>query len=136
MVNRKSIYIVTTTHPKEKFRRVYKQFFGKLIMTTVKEENKDAECEIRSTAKLNRCRLPCLQFVFQIGLHIDMGKAKKAKGSNKAAVKASKKEKQAKKVEQKSKKQLALEAAADEEDLLTTLEEFRALSGLASYILV
>ncbi|OAV87350.1 hypothetical protein, variant [Puccinia triticina 1-1 BBBD Race 1] len=56
-----------------------------------------------------------------------MGKAKKAKASNKAAVKASKKEKQAKKVEQKSKKQLALEAAADEEDLLTTLEEFRAL---------
>ncbi|OAV87349.1 hypothetical protein PTTG_00591 [Puccinia triticina 1-1 BBBD Race 1] len=55
-----------------------------------------------------------------------MGKAKKAKASNKAAVKASKKEKQAKKVEQKSKKQLALEAAADEEDLLTTLEEFRA----------
>jgi len=55
-----------------------------------------------------------------------MGKAKKAKGTNKAAVKASKKEKQAKKVEQKSKKQLALEAAAEEEDLLTTLEEFRA----------
>ncbi|KAA1138403.1 hypothetical protein PGTUg99_001126 [Puccinia graminis f. sp. tritici] len=55
-----------------------------------------------------------------------MGKAKKAKASNKAAVKASKKEKQAKKVEQKSKKQLALEAAAEEEDLLTTLEEFRA----------
>ncbi|KNZ62983.1 hypothetical protein VP01_11g6 [Puccinia sorghi] len=56
-----------------------------------------------------------------------MGKAKKAKSTNKAAVKASKKEKQAKKVEQKSKKQLALEAAAEEEDLLTTLEEFRAL---------
>lgn len=54
-----------------------------------------------------------------------MGKAKKGKPNNKAAVKAAKKEKQAKKVEQKSKKQLKAEKVAEEEDLLVTLEEFR-----------
>ncbi|KAH9815522.1 hypothetical protein DFH28DRAFT_1082337 [Melampsora americana] len=54
-----------------------------------------------------------------------MGKTKKGKPNNKAAIKAAKKEKQAKKVEQKSKKQLKAEKVAEEEDLLVTLEEFR-----------
>ncbi|MBW0486180.1 hypothetical protein O181_025895 [Austropuccinia psidii MF-1] len=69
----------------------------------------------------------CITFrLFNSYREITMGKAKKSKTGNKAAVKAAKKEKQAKKVEQKSKKQLAAEAAAEEQDLLTTLEEFRA----------
>ncbi|KAI9624545.1 hypothetical protein H4Q26_016774 [Puccinia striiformis f. sp. tritici PST-130] len=58
-----------------------------------------------------------------------MGKSTKKsnnKANNKALVKAQKKDKQAKKFDQKSKKQLASEAAIEEEDLLTTLEEFRA----------